>query len=91
MTKSLSLPRETVELVPVVVTNRETGAAVITDVETAITLGAARPTTWTDAVVVADKTYALISGLRIGTWTVWARVTAAPEAPVIDCGRITIT
>lgn len=86
---SLTLPRETVEYIPVPVTLN--GTVTTTGVEFAVAADGSRPSVWTAATVLSGATYVLISGLTPGAWRVWARVSAAPETPVIECGYITVT
>lgn len=86
---SLVLPRETVEYIPVPVTLN--GVVTIMGVEFAVVADGSRPTAWTAAAVVTGKTYVLVTSLTPGQWRVWARVTAAPETVVIECGYITVT
>lgn len=86
---SLVLPRETVEYIPVVVTLN--GVVTTTGVSFAIVADGSRPSVWTAATVLSSATYALVSGLTPGVWRVWAKVSAAPETPVIECGYITVT
>jgi hypothetical protein len=85
----MTVPRETVEYIPVVVTLN--GTVTTTGVSFSVVPDGTRPTTWTPAVVLVDATYVLISGLTPGIHYVYAKVSAAPEAPVINCGYITVT
>lgn len=93
-TKSVSIPRESVEYVRAVVT--VDGVEVTAGVSMAVTAMSARPTSWTAAVVV-DGHAALLVGpgtgnvLAAGSYRVWAKVTDSPEVPVVDCGMVTIT
>jgi len=86
---ALTVPRETVEYVPVDVTVN--GVVTTTGIEFAVVLDGARPSAWTAAVVLSSRTYVLLTGLTPGQWRIWARVSAAPETPVIECGYITVT
>lgn len=86
---ALTLPRETVEYIPVIVTVN--GVVTTTGVEFAVVIDGSRPSTWTAAVVVEGATFVLVTGLTPGQWRIWARVSAAPETPVIECGYITVT
>jgi hypothetical protein len=85
----ITVPHETVEYIPVPVTLN--GVVTTTGVEFAVVADGIRPTTWTAAVVLSSATYVLLTGLTAGQWRVWARVTAAPEIAVIECGYITVT
>jgi hypothetical protein len=86
---AMTLPRETVEYIPIAVTVN--GVVTTTGVEFAVVADGSRPSTWSAAVVVEGATHVLVSGLTPGQWRIWARVTAAPETPVIECGYITVT
>jgi hypothetical protein len=85
----MTVPRETVEYIPVVVTLN--GTVTTTNVSFAVVPDGTRPTTWTAATVLDNATYVLISGLSQGIYYVYAKVVAAPETPVINCGYITVT
>lgn len=85
----LTVPRETVEYIPVVVTLN--GVVVTSGVEFAVVADGSRPSAWSAAVVLNSATYVLLTGLTPGQWRIWARVSAAPETPVIECGYITVT
>lgn len=82
-------PRETVEFQPVVVTID--GQVITAGVQFAITAGSERPTVWLDPVLIGGKAGLMIDGPAPGLYRVWARVTDAPEQPVIDCGTFVIT
>lgn len=82
-------PRETVEFVPVTVTVN--GSVVTAGVEFAVVQDGARPSTWSAATSLSGSIGVLISGLTPGQWNIWARVSASPETPVINCGFITVT
>lgn len=86
---TLVLPRETVEYIPVEVTVN--GVVTTTGVDFAVVADGARPSAWSAAVVLNSATYVLITGLSAGQYRIWARVSAAPETPVIECGYITVT
>ena len=93
-------PRESVEFQPVTVTRdgitvtsglsrrgllwwRARSFAVVTD--------GARPSTFTPATVLDGKAGVLLTGLAVGTYRIFAQLTADPEVPVIDCGYFYIT
>ena len=82
-------PRESVEFQPVQV--KVDGEAVTTGVELALALGSARPVDWQTPTTLDGKIGVMVTGLDVGTWHVWARVTSAPETPVIDCGYFRVT
>lgn len=82
-------PRETTEFQPVTV--RVDSVTVTTGIQFAITARSTRPTTWTDAVLLGGKTGVMITGLAVGLYRIWAKVTSSPETPVLDCGLLEIT
>lgn len=84
-------PRESVEFQPILVTLD--GVVKTTGVETQITLPAVRPssTGWISAITLGTEIGCMVSGLTVGTFKVWARVTDSPEIPVIDCGTFAIS
>jgi hypothetical protein len=85
-----SYPRETVELVPVVVT--VDGVPVTENVQLALTgVYGERPSAWSDPVVAGDDSGVLISALDPGVYRVWAKVTDSPEVPVVECGSFRVT
>lgn len=81
-------PRETVEFIPVAVTVN--GVAVTTNVEFSLVPDGSRPTTWTTAATLSGAIGVLISSLTPGLWSVYARVSSAPETPVINCGTFIV-
>lgn len=86
---SNTYPRETVELVPVVV--RVDGVVVTSGFKLGVALGERPPLTFSDPVMASGKTCVLIDRLDPGTYKVWAQVTSSPETPMVDCGTIYIT
>ena len=84
----LTVPRETVEYIPVVVYLN--GVVTTANVSFAVVPDGTRPSSWTAATVLNSATYTLISGLSVGLYNVFAKVSAAPETPVILCGQITV-
>ncbi len=83
-------PRESVELVPVTVT--VDGVATTAGVTLALTTDRARPTTWSAPTVIGPASGWLLDGtLTPGLYRLWARVSSAPETPVVEVGTITIT
>ena len=82
-------PRETVEFQPVTVTID--GTPVTTGVTFAVVPAGTRPITFVTPTTLAGKIGVMITGMTVGNWNVWAKVTSSPETPVIDCGTISIT
>lgn len=82
-------PRESVEFQPVLVTLD--GEPITTNVEFSITNMTNRPSTWSAATLLQDQIGVMISGLAVGTYKVWARITDSPEIPVIDCGSFAVS
>lgn len=85
----MTFPRETIEFLPVTIT--VDGAAVTTGIEFSVNPLSTRPTTWSAPYILGLQSGILISGYTAGVYVVWAKVTAAPEAVVVDCGQFTIT
>lgn len=84
-----SFPRESVEFLAAPVT--VDGAVVTTGVEYAVTTGSDRPTVWTAATLLGGRTGIMVQGYAPGYWNVWARVSSAPETPVVQCGTFQVT
>ena len=90
-----SYPRETVELVSVVVT--VDGTPVTENVQVAVTpaYDGTRPADWVDATVLGDSIGYMLGALTAtaypATFRVWAKVTDTPEVPVVDCGTFKLT
>lgn len=88
-------PRETTEylFVNVTIDGQTTTAGVELAIQPQTGTTTARPTTWTAATIVDNKTAHLIHDQDPGLYRVWARVTTtdSPEIPVIDCGLYRIT
>lgn len=82
-------PRETVEFQPIPITLD--GAAYAGAFEVCIKPYGERPAGWAAAATVDGAKGIMISGLTAGLYVVWAKVTDAPETPVIDCGMVVIT
>lgn len=81
-------PRETVEFQPVTV--KVDGVLVTDGVQLTITSGSTRPTVWAPAVTLDGKIGVMVEGLEVGSYTVWAKVSAVPEVPVVRCGWFAI-
>jgi len=84
-------PRESVEFQPILVTFDGTPITNANEVEVAITSPTARPSTWVQSTSLHGQIGTLISGLSVGTYVVWARVTESPEIPVINCGSFAVS
>ena len=82
-------PRESVEFQPVTVTRD--GITVTSGLSFAVVTDGARPSTFTPATVLDGKAGVLLTGLAVGTYRIFAQLTADPEVPVIDCGYFYIT
>jgi hypothetical protein len=84
-------PRESVEFQPILITLD--GVTITSNIQTQITAPSARPSSsgWTNAVTLGSEIGLLISGLSVGTYEVWAKVTSSPEVPVIDCGSFAVS
>ncbi len=82
-------PRETVEFQPVVI--RVDGVIVTTGVQFDVTPYGDRPSTWANPTQIDDEIGVMVTGYTAGQYTVWAKVTSAPETPVIDCGYFIVT
>lgn len=77
-------PRESVEFQPVKVTRD--GVTVTEDLSYAVVRDGHRPETFTPATIVGQATGVMVSGLTPGTYRIYAKMTAGPETPVVDCG-----
>jgi hypothetical protein len=82
-------PRESVEFIPVLIS--KDGVTVTTNIETAIVAKNARPSGYVSAVLLSGATGALISGLAVGNYDLWARITSSPEVVVLLCGSFSIS
>jgi hypothetical protein len=82
--------RETLEFLPVVVT--VDGDPVTDGVEIAVTDTTSRPEDWEPAATLGDAIGVMVDGatLGVGTFRVFARVTDAPEVPVVDAGTFRV-
>lgn len=85
----ISYPRESVEFQPVHVTID--GSPVTTGVTFAITSRGGRPEAWVSPVELGGQIGVMVGGLEIGGYSVWAKVIAAPETPVVNCGSFWVT
>ena len=77
-------PRESVEFQPVPV--YQNSILVTSNVAFSIVVQGARPSTFTAATILQGSTGFMVTGLLVGTYSVWAQITSAPEIPVIYCG-----
>lgn len=82
-------PRETIEFQPI--SFELDGLPITNNVFVAVAATGTRPQTWAPATALDGAIGVMISGLAPGSWTVFAKVTDAPETPVVECGRIKIT
>jgi hypothetical protein len=84
-----SYERESVEFQPVTIT--VDGTPVTSGVTFCLAPDGTRPVTFTTPAAVNGKIGVLVTGLTPGAYRIWAKVTANPETPVLNCGYITIT
>lgn len=83
-------PRESVEFVSVLVTADNN--PVTSGVQFAVTKPSARPDSlWFDASILDGMTGFYTGSYGVGPWKVWAKVSDAPETPVIDCGSFQVS
>ena len=80
--------RETDDWLPAPVTID--GVNVISGVSYCITLRGVRPVTFTASVLRTDRIGVKVTGLSVGTYDVYARVSAPPDLPVIKIGMFYI-
>jgi len=80
----ITLPRETLEFIPVNIT--VDGVPVTAGVKVCVTPGTARPTVWDDPVVLGDEIGVMTTDHTPGTYRVWAQITSSPEIVVVECG-----
>ncbi len=93
---SVTLPRETVEFLPL---NVNDGSTAVTTFQTAVLPYKSRPqpSDWVSAVTIGSEHGFMVQGLTPGMYGVWVRVTSTPETIVISPtdlggpGYITIT
>lgn len=67
------------------------GQSVSTGVAFSIVVDGQRPDIFAPATVLDGKIGVMVQDLVPGNWRVFAKVTANPETPVIDCGYFTVT
>lgn len=77
---SLTIPRESVEFLPLDVKD---GTTAVTAYETALVQITKRPTAWTPLVTVSGRKGLMVSSLTPGTYGIWVRVSGSPESVVI--------
>lgn len=75
---------ETKEFLPVTITR--SGVVVTTGVKLSIVPEGERPDTWTDPSTLDGGIGYMIEDLAVGTYVVYAQITANPELPAIECG-----
>lgn len=80
--------RESVEFQPVVVTRD--GVTITTGVQIATSAINARPVNWVNATTLGDKIGFMVSGLSVGIYEVWVKITDSPEIPVKQAGKIQV-
>lgn len=80
--------RESVEFQPVSVTRN--GEPVTLNIELAVTQNNERPTNFQVPATLGDEIGIMVDGYAVGSYTVWAKVTDAPEVPVIVCGHFRV-
>lgn len=83
-----TLPRETIEFLPIAVTVDDVN--VTTGVMFSTVIAPARPSLWTPAATVSGKIGMVVSEATPGLYTVYAKITGAGETPVILCGQYLI-
>jgi hypothetical protein len=82
-------PRESVEFQPITVTLN--GVAVTTGVTVQVVVQGNRPVgAWVTPTTLSGVIGVMVSGQAPGSYTVWAKVTSAPETPVINCGTYVV-
>lgn len=90
----ISYPRETTEYLAIPVLDTAAGlpgTPVTTGVQVSITSDRVRPTVWMAAVVIGNNCCILLTGMSPGLYKAWAKVTASPEAVVLEAGTFEIT
>lgn len=88
-----SYPRESNVLVPLTVSLNGAPLTVsqVGQIELAVHPVGVRPSAWAAPVVILTEYGVMTGGLAAGFYTVWARVTANPETPVIDLGSFRVS
>lgn len=81
-------PRESIEFQAVII--RVDGIKVTTGIEYCVVTAGERPEIWVAPVVVGTQSGFMVDGYDVGTWDVWAKVTSAPEIPVLNCGSFIV-
>jgi hypothetical protein len=81
-------PRETIEFQPIDITVDGQPAVAA---QYQLTTGDARPSgAWTNVTTLGGKVGFLISGLAVGRYLCWAKLSSAPETPVILVGAFIV-
>lgn len=75
---------ETAEFLPVTITR--TGVTVTTGVKLSVVPEGERPGTWAEPTTLEGEIGYWVEGLAVGTYMVYAQITANPERPAIECG-----
>lgn len=79
-----TLPRETLEFIPINIT--VDGTPVTNNVKVCVTTGTTRPTAWENPVTLGDEIGVMTTTHEPGTYRVWAQITSSPEVVVVQCG-----
>lgn len=79
--------QESIEFQPIEV---EIDGTAQTAFEVCIVPDGARPTNWQAPMLLGGKPGVMIQGLPLGSHKVYVKVTATPEAPVIEAGTVVI-
>jgi len=82
-------PRESTEFVFVEVAIDN--VLVTSGVELAVTQGQGRPLIWNAATAYDGGIGLWMTGFAVGSYKIWARVTASPEFAVDECGYFSVT
>jgi hypothetical protein len=81
-------PRETIEFQPIDITVDGQPAVAA---QYQLTTGSNRPSgAWTNVTSLGGKVGFLISGLAVGRYLCWAKLSSAPETPVILVGAFIV-
>lgn len=88
--------RETKEFQPIGVKVRRNGveSKVFDGVEFVLLLPGIRPSIeapWANAIALDGEIGVMIDKFEHKSWNVFARITSAPEMPVVYCGNLTIS
>lgn len=92
----MSYLRETKEFQPIGVKVKRNGveSKVFDNVEFVLLLPGIRPNAeapWTHAITLDGEIGVMIDKFEYKSWNIFARITSAPEMPVIYCGNLSVT